>query len=102
MARIIRRLTLTFVLASLPCVVTAAGSLARENAQPIGTDQAVPFDCGNGYYAPGSYSSWFYVSPPSCEQTSLASEAATQVPAPTALNLPEIYDFDPRWGPLFA
>jgi hypothetical protein len=98
MARIIRRLTLTLMLASLPCVVTAAGSLAEEN----GADQALPYDCGNGYYAPGSYSSWFYVSPPSCEQTSVASEAATPAPDPTALNLPAYYDFDLRWGPLFA
>jgi hypothetical protein len=100
MARIIRRITLTLMLASLPCVVPAAGS-AGDNAQPIGADQAA-YDCGSAYYAPGSYSSWYYVSPPTCDETSSVAEAATQSPPPTALNLPADYDFEPRWGPLFA
>jgi hypothetical protein len=98
-AHIIRRMILALMLASLPCVVTAAGSLAGESAQPTGTEQAAPYDCGSAYYAPGSYSSWFYVSPPSWDEESPATEVAMP---PTALNLPSYYDFEPRWGPLFS
>jgi hypothetical protein len=101
LASSIRRITLTLVLASLPSVLTAAGSTAADKTQqPIGADQAASLDCGSAYYAPGSYSSWFYVSPPACDQTSPVPEPAMPIPGPTALNLPAYYDYEPRWGPL--
>ena len=102
LASIIRRMTLTLVFASLPSVLTAAGSTAGDNAQPVGANQGVSYDCESAYYAPGSYSSWFYVSPPACDQTSSVTEAAKPNPASAALDLPSYYDFEPRWGPLFA
>ena len=94
-ARIIRRATLMLMLASLPCFVTAAGSTMDESSQPIAADQIALYD-GSTYYAPGSYSSWFYVSPPAYDGTS----AATPQPDRRALNLPAYYDYEPRWGPL--
>ena len=102
LASIIRRMTLTLVFASLPSVLTAAGSTAGDKSQPIDADQAASYDCGSAYYAPGSYSSWFYVSPPACDRTSSMAEAATPSPASTVLNLPAYYDYEPRWGPLVA
>ena len=101
MARIIRRTTLMLMLASVPCFVTAAGSWADDSARPIAADQIAFYDYGT-YYAPGSYSSWFYVSPPAYDEMRSAADAATQHPASTALNLPAYYDFEPRWGPLFS
>ena len=101
MARIIRQTTLMLMLASVPCFVTAAGSCA-DSAQPMAADQIAFYAYGT-YYAPGSYSSWFYVSPPAYDETRVAVEDATkQHPASTALNLPAYYDFEPRWGPLFS
>jgi hypothetical protein len=93
--------TLTLMLASLPCFVTAAGSRTDETAQAVAADQIALYD-GGTYYAPGSYSSWFYVSPPEFDGTRSAPAAAMSDPAPTALNLPAYYDFEPRWGPLFG
>jgi hypothetical protein len=99
-ARIIRRATLMLMLASLPCFVTAAGSRTDETAQAVAADQVALYD-GATYYAPGSYSSWFYVSPPAYDETPSAPAAMPQTPS-TALNLPAYYDFEPRWGPLFG
>jgi hypothetical protein len=98
-ARIIRCATLTLMLVSLPCFVTAAGSKGDDSAQPVAAAQIALYD-GGTYYAPGSYSSWFYVSPPAYDETSPAPNAAPQHPAATALNLPAYYDYEPRWGPL--
>ena len=103
MARIIRSTILILTLASLPCFVTAAGSGQADDAQPIARDQATPCDeylLGNGgsFYAPGSYGSWFYVSPPAYDST----PAEAQPLMCAALDLPTYYDYEPRWGPLVA
>jgi hypothetical protein len=97
---IIRRATLMLMLASLPCFVTAAGSQANESTQPIAADQTALYEAA--YYAPGSYSSWFYVSPPAYDGTGSAPDVATQNRERTALNLPAYYDYEPRWGPLIG
>ena len=100
--RTIRRATLMLMLASLACFVTAAGSPADGSLQGGAADQIALYDSGS-YYAPGSYSSWFYVSPPVYDGTGPApEEAAVPHPARTALNLPAYYDYEPRWGPLFG
>jgi hypothetical protein len=98
-ARIIRSTILMLTLASLPCFVTAAGQ--ADDAQVIA--QATPCNeylLGNAFYAPGSYSSWFYVSPPADDSTSAAPQ--TSSPARAELDLPAYYDYEPRWGPLVA
>ena len=105
-ARIIRSTILMLILASLPCFVTATGS-RQGDAQPIARDQATPCDNtflnkDGSFYAPGSYSSWFYVSPPADDATPAAPQSMTSSPARAALDLPAYYDYEPRWGPLVA
>ncbi|HTR57153.1 MAG TPA: hypothetical protein VMM27_03165 [Casimicrobiaceae bacterium] len=106
-ARTIRRTTLMLMLASLPCFVTAAGSRDGDDVRPVAWDQATSRDdhflgAGGSFYAPGSYSSWFYVSPPADDPTPAAPEPLTSSPARAALDLPAYYDYEPRWGPLVA
>jgi hypothetical protein len=96
-----RRAALTLMLASLPCFVTAAGSPSDDSAQAAAADQIALYD-GATYYAPGSYSSWFYVAPPAYDGNSPAPDAATPKAGRTALNLPAYYDYEPRWGPLYG
>ena len=98
--RTFRRATLTLMLASLPCFVTAAGSPSDGTAQAAAADQIALYD--GAYYAPGSYSSWFYVSPPADDGTSPAPDVATTQRERSALNLPAYYDYEPRWGPLYG
>ena len=98
-ARIIRRATLTLMLASLPCFVTAAGSRIDESPQAGPVAQMALYD-GGTYYASGSYSSWFYVAPPADDGTGPAPDVATPQRERSALNLPAYYDYEPRWGPL--
>ena len=107
MASIIRSTILMLILASLPCFVTAAGSPEAKDVQPVGSDQAAPrndyfLGVGGSFYAPGSYSSWFYVSPPADDATPAVPEPLTSSPARAELDLPVYYDFEPRWGPLVA
>lgn len=105
-ARIIRSTILTLIFASLPCFVTAAGPRGGDDPQSIARDQATLgndyfLGAGGSFYAPGSYSSWFYVSPPADDSTP-APQALTSSPPRAALDLPAYYDYEPRWGPLVA
>jgi hypothetical protein len=102
-SRIVHRTILCSMLASLPCFVTAAGSPGCDDAQAIGTDQVAYDYLANGaYYAPGSYSSWFYVSPPDYDVVPSAPSAPKTNSERVVIDLPAIYDYEPRWGPLVA
>ena len=61
---------------------------------------------GGSYYAPGSYGSWFYVTPPASDTVASATDPipapsyqAPQAPPPA---LHKYYDYDRFRGPLFG
>jgi hypothetical protein len=77
------------------------------------SDGYAPYDYralsdGGSYYAPGSYGSWFYVTPPASEAVASATEPVPapsyQAPSyeapPPALH--KYYDYDRYIGPLFG
>ena len=58
---------------------------------------------GGSYYAPGSYGSWFYVTPPASDAVASATDP---IPAPSYQAPPpalhKYYDYDRYFGPLFG
>jgi len=111
--------TLLFAFALLAGLAGAAGpQMGQATRQDVAdasrvalaghsSDSYAPYDYralsdGGSYYAPGSYGSWFYVTPPASD----AVASADPIPAPSYQTPPpalhKYYDYDRFRGPLFG
>jgi len=112
--------TLLFAFALLAGLAGAAGpQMGQATRQDVAdasrvalagqsSDGYAPYDYraltnGGSYYAPGSYGSWFYVTPPASDAV---ASAADPIPAPSYQAPPpalhKYYDYDRFRGPLFG
>lgn len=103
--------TLLLALAALAGLAGAAGPQMDQASRVALADQTsntdAPYDYralsnGGSYYAPGSYGSWFYVTPPASDAVASTDPSPAplyQAPSPA---LHKYYDYDRYRGPLFG